>query len=66
MVEMDDNCLALLKHYYSLVPMAMEVKKPIFQLKPADGAIGAHYQAVSSAYADFKCLTEKILERIHA
>lgn len=66
MVEMDNNCLALLKHYHSLVPMAMEVKKPIFQLKPADGAIGAHYQAVSSAYADFKCLTEKILERIYA
>jgi chromosome partitioning protein len=62
-VENDLNCLALLKHYHSLIPMAMEVRKPIFLLRPADGAIGAHYQAVLRAYADFKLLTEKILER---
>jgi chromosome partitioning protein len=64
-VEDDPNCLALLKHYHSLIPMAMEVRKPIFLLKPADGAIGAHYQAVQRAYQDFKTLSEKILERIH-
>jgi chromosome partitioning protein len=62
-VENDENCLALLKHYHSLIPMAMEVKKPIFLLRPADGAIGAHYQAVLRAYQDFKTLTEKILEK---
>jgi chromosome partitioning protein len=62
-VENDYNCLSLLKHYHSLIPMAMEVRKPIFLLKPADGAIGAHYQAVLRAYTDFKLLTEKILER---
>jgi hypothetical protein len=62
-VENDMNCLALLKHYHSLIPMAMEVRKPIFLLRPADGAIGAHYQAVLRAYTDFKALTEKILER---
>jgi chromosome partitioning protein len=38
----DPNCLAQLKHYRSLVPMAMEARKPIFQLKSSDGAIGAH------------------------
>lgn len=59
----DENCLALLKHYHSLIPMAMEVRKPIYLLKPADGAIGAHYQAVQKAYSDFKSLTEIILER---
>lgn len=57
----DEHCLALLKHYHSLVPMGMEVRKPIFQLKPADGAIGAHYQAVQSAYTDFKQLAERII-----
>jgi len=65
-VENDNNCLALLKHYHSLIPMAMEVRKPIFLLKPADGAIGAHYQAVLRAYADFKSLVEKIIERVNA
>jgi len=63
-VENDENCLALLKHYHSLIPMAMEVRKPIFLLKPADGAIGAHYQAVLRAYQDFKMLSEKILAKI--
>ncbi len=61
-VESDSNCLAMLKHYHSLIPMAMEVRKPIFLLKPADGAIGAHYQAVLRSYSDFKMLTEKIME----
>lgn len=65
-VENDENCLALLKHYHSLIPMAMEVRKPIFLLKPADGAIGAHYQAVLRAYADFKLLTEKIIEKANS
>jgi len=64
-VEDDINCLALLKHYHSLIPMAMEVRKPIFLLKPADGAIGAHFQAVLRAYNDFKILSKRILERTH-
>ncbi len=64
-VENDENCLALLKHYHSLIPMAMEVRKPIFLLKPADGAIGAHFQAVLRAYQDFKSLTESILIKIN-
>ncbi|MBW7892574.1 MAG: AAA family ATPase [Chitinophagaceae bacterium] len=64
-VENDINCLALLKHYHSLIPMAMEVRKPIFLLKPADGAIGAHFQAVQRAYEDFKLLSQKIVGKIH-
>ncbi|WP_158860224.1 ParA family protein [Lunatibacter salilacus] len=63
-VEVDENCLSLLKHYHSLIPMAMESKKPIFFLKPADGAIGAHLSAVKNAYSDFKNLTEKIIAKI--
>lgn len=64
-VEQDENCIALLKHYHSLIPMSMEVRKPIFLLKPADGAIGAHFGAVKSAYSDFKQLTEKIVSSIN-
>jgi len=63
--ENDPNCLALLKHYHSLIPMSMEARKPIFLLKPADGAIGAHFQAVQRSYQDFKSLTENILSRIN-
>jgi chromosome partitioning protein len=60
-VETDSYCMALLKHYHSLIPMAMEIKKPIFMLKPADGAIGGHQGAVQAAYDDFKRLTQKII-----
>jgi cellulose biosynthesis protein BcsQ len=56
----DPNCLALLKHYQSLMPMAQEAHKPMFQLKPADGAIGAHVSAVQGAYRDFNHLAHKI------
>jgi chromosome partitioning protein len=61
----DSNCLALLKHYQSLMPMAQEARKAMFQLKPADGAIGAHSNAVKGVYWDFKRLAEKIAQRTH-
>src|SRR5439155_7359776 len=62
-VERDPHCLALVKHYRSLMPMAQEARKPMFHLKPADGAIGAHVQAVQGAYKDFKNLSFEILKR---
>ncbi len=63
-IETDPSCLGLVKHYRSLVPLAMEARKPIFHLKAADGAIGAHYEAVQQCGTAFRELTEKILERI--
>ena len=59
-VAQDPCCLSLLKHYRSLMPMAMEARKPIFFLKSADGAIGAHIEAVRSCYTDFNKLASKI------
>jgi cellulose biosynthesis protein BcsQ len=56
----DPECLALLKNYQSLMPMAQEARKPIFQLKPADGAIGSHIAAVNHVYDDFKRLALRI------
>lgn len=60
----DGYCLARLKHYRSLVPMAQEVRKPIFQLTAADGAIGSHSYAVKDAWTDFRTLAQAILDRI--
>lgn len=59
-VENDPNCLAQLKHYRSLMPLAMEAHKPMFFLKPADGAIGAHGEAVRDCRDDFLRLARKI------
>ncbi|MGH8909125.1 MAG: ParA family protein [Egibacteraceae bacterium] len=63
-IEEDPHCIALVKHYHSLVPMAQEARKPIFLLKPADGAIGAHLSAAHRAYADFGALTRQIVARV--
>lgn len=60
----DGNCLARMKHYRSLMPMAQEVRKPIFHLSSADGAIGSHAQAVRDAWSDFKALALQIEQRI--
>lgn len=58
--ENDPYALALLKHYRSLMPLAMEANKPMFFLKSADGAIGSHLEAVANCYKDFKRLASKI------
>lgn len=63
-IVQDPECLAMLKHYHSLIPMAMEARKPIFLLRSADGAIGAHSYAVQDAYKDYQALAKKILARI--
>ena len=62
----DCNCLATVKHYRSLVPMAQEARKPIFKLTSADGAIGAHAAAVGDAYEDFRRLAQEIWKRMFA
>jgi cellulose biosynthesis protein BcsQ len=58
-----DHCLALLKHYRSLMSMAIEAGKPMFELKPADGAIGAHFEAVQSCRRDFEQLAATVASR---
>ncbi len=62
-VAQDPNCFAQLKDYRSLMPMAQEVRKPMFLLRPADGAFGGHQQAVQTCYSDFKALTLLIMSR---
>ncbi len=62
----DPNCLATIKHYRSLVPMAQEARKPIFKLSPSDGAIGNHASAVQEAFTDFHSLAKQLLDRMGA
>lgn len=59
-VENDPNCLAQLRHYRSLMPLALEAHKPMFHLKPADGAIGAHAEAVKDCRTDFLRLARTV------
>lgn len=59
-IQEDSNCLAMLKNYQSLMPLAQEARKPMFHLKYADGAIGARTKAVQRVYDDFKGLSKAI------
>ncbi len=44
--------------------MAQEARKPMFKLRPGDGAIGGYQGAVSAAYDDFEKLAREIAARI--
>lgn len=61
--DTDPECLATLKHYRSLMPMAQEARKPVFHLKAADGALGGHIYAVQDCYAEFEALAKSIGDR---
>ena len=63
-IDGDPSCLATLKHFRSLMPLAQEARKPMFHLKPADGAIGGHAAAVQDCYRDFRALARVIAERV--
>lgn len=62
--EADPFRLAALKHYRSLMPLAMTARKPMFQLRQADGARGAHLDAVRACHDDFLHLARKIGDRL--
>jgi chromosome partitioning protein len=63
LAEHDDNQLAMLKHFKSLMPMAQDARKPMFHLTAADGAIGGHSSAVQDCKRQFNELAIRILER---
>ncbi len=62
-VQDDAECLAALKHYRSLMPLAQEARKPMFLLRAADGALGGHANAVQDCYKDFRELAQRIAHR---
>jgi len=62
-VDNDPHCLAMLKNYRSLMPLAQEARKPMFHLKTAVGAMGSHAIAAAEVYGDYKRLAMRIAER---
>jgi cellulose biosynthesis protein BcsQ len=61
----DPYCLAIIKHYWSLIPMGQEHRVPIFKLTAANGAIGSHALAVQAAKQDFKQLAQVIADKMN-
>jgi chromosome partitioning protein len=64
-IDTDKHCIAKLKDYRSLMPLAQEARKPMFFLKPGDGALGAHSYAVQDAYDDFLAVGKSIAKRMN-
>jgi chromosome partitioning protein len=58
----DANCLATLRNYCSLMPMAQDARKPMFDLRAADGAIGSHAQLVQICSTEFETLARIIAD----
>ena len=59
----DPNCLAQLKHYRSLMPLAQEARKPMLLLTPAEGAMGGHLQAALACRKEFRALATTLANR---
>lgn len=56
----DPHRVASFNYHRSLMPLALAARKPMFKLKPADGARGAHIDAVQDCYRDFLALARRI------
>lgn len=59
----DPNCLATLRNYRSLMPLAQDARKPMFDLKAADGALGSTARLVQICFNEFATLADAVLER---
>ncbi|SCK12339.1 ParA family protein [Streptomyces sp. WMMB 322] len=56
--------IATLRNYRSLMPLAHDARKPMFDLKPADGALGSTQQYVQTCFREFRHLAEAVLSRL--
>lgn len=56
--------VATLKNYQSLMPLAHDARKPMFDLRAADGAVGSTQAYVQRCFLDFRALAEAVLRRI--
>ncbi|GAB2576121.1 AAA family ATPase [Streptomyces capparidis] len=59
-----DHRIATMRNYRSLMPLSHDARKPMFDLKPADGALGSTQQYVKTCFKEFQTLSREVLERI--
>ena len=55
-----------MRNYQSLMPLAHDARKPMFDLRAADGALGSTQAYVQKCRAEFQELAESLLERLEA
>lgn len=55
--------IATLRNYRSLMPLAHDARKPMFDLRTADGALGSTQRYVKTCYDEFHALAVDVLAR---
>ncbi len=58
----DDCQLASLRNYRSLMPLAQDARKPMFDLRASDGALGSTGRLVQTCYREFDELAVKTMQ----
>lgn len=56
--------IGTVRNYRSLMPLAHEARKPMFDLKAADGAIGSTQQYGQVCLKEFRALSQEVLRRL--
>lgn len=56
--------IATLRNYQSLMPLAHDARKPMFDLRAADGALGSTQSYVQKCYREFQQLAEVLFARL--
>lgn len=64
--DTDSYCIAQIRHFASLVPLAQEARKPMFNLKQADGVGGGQFYTVQECRKTFEQLAGKICKQLDA
>jgi cellulose biosynthesis protein BcsQ len=62
--DRDPHLLATTRNYLTLMALAQDARKPVFALKPADGAIGTQMSRVLDARKDFEGLARRIADKV--
>lgn len=57
-----DHRIATMPNYQSLMPLAQDARKPMFDLRAGDGALGATQAYVQKCYADFSKLAQSVAD----
>lgn len=58
----DPYQLASLRNYRSLMPLAQDARKPMFDLRAGDGALGSTSRLVQTCYREFEDLAGRVME----
>lgn len=58
--------LGAIPNLHSLIPMSQNSRKPVFDLRTADGIVGAHFVKVRDSFELFENIGKKFLENMRA